>query len=429
MEDIELLHKKNKFFIKISWLCLLLAMVITWSFTGEFQYVSALILVGIPLGLILSFLIRKKIAVRLTMYLSIIFLSVLSYFLIIGDPHITSYFVVFFVLVIVRLYEDYRPVIFSCIVQSILTLYVSMEYKDSVFESFRGSFDLIFTLTYIWVITLMNLGHIRFTKGLQKEIERSQQEILEEKTKVEKLHSLAGLVTGVAHEINTPLGISLTGTSHLSEKVKDIKQLYSENQMKRKDLDTFLQQAEESTILIEKNLHRASKLIKSFKQVSVDQSFDDVRVFSIKEYLDETIMTLSANLKQSGVKVDIDCDPELKLEANPTYLFQIITNLVMNSLIHAFPVEREQTITIHVTESEEKIKLVYEDNGKGMREEVAAKIFEPFYTTNRANGGSGLGMHIVHNLVTMTLSGTILCESEPGHGTRFTMTLPAHSTH
>lgn len=348
----------------------------------------------------------------------------MSFFLILGDPHITSYFVIFFVLVIVRLYERYSPVIFTSILLSLLSIIVYIYFKDSVFESFRGPFDLVFALIYIWIITFMNLGHIRFTMKLQNEIDKVTEEVLEEKMKVEKLHSLGGLVAGVAHEINTPLGIGLTGASHLSEKTNHLQTLYQENKMKRKDLEAYFSQVEETTSLIERNLERASKLIKSFKEVSVDQSIDEARLFNLKHYIEETILALSSNLKKANTEVKVECDPILEMKANPNLFFQIISNLVMNSLIHAYPVDRAQVISVSVENKKDKLIIQYSDNGKGMPASVVEKIFEPFFTTNRSQGGSGLGMHIVHNLVTMGLHGSIECESKEGSGTKFIMNIP-----
>lgn len=424
MGEYELLHKKNQFFVKISWVCLLFAIIITWLFTYDFQYISSLIYVGVPLATILSILVYKKWAIELTMYLTVLILVTMSFFLILSDPHITSYFVIFFVLVIVRLYERYSPVIFTSILLSFLSLIVYIYFQDSVFESFRGPFDLVFALIYIWIITFMNLGHIRFTTNLQKEIDTIQKEVLEEKMKVEKLHSLGGLVAGVAHEINTPLGISLTGASHIFDKTNHLQSLYQENKMKRKDIENYFSQVEETTSLIERNLERASKLITSFKEVSVDQSVDEARLFKVKHYIEETILALSSNLNKSNVEVKVNGDPSLEMKADPNLLFQIISNLVMNSIIHAYPVDRDQVILISVEKNKENLTIQYADNGKGMPISVGEKIFEPFFTTNRNNGGSGLGMHIVHNLVTMGLHGSIVCDSKEGTGTKFIMSIP-----
>lgn len=240
----------------------------------------------------------------------------------------------------------------------------------------------------------------------------------------EKMASLGGLVAGVAHEINTPVGIGVTAATHLTEATKNFRRNYDDGAMKRRDLESFLGVAEQSTDIIFGNLRRAADLIKSFKQVAVDQSSDERRVFNACEYIDEIVTSLGAVLKKSPHKVVVNCDPALELDSYPGAYSQILTNLIMNSLVHAYDADDAGTITIDLHADKDGIMLRYADDGKGMPEDAVAKVFEPFFTTKRGAGGSGLGMHILYNLVNGKLSGAVTCESEPGKGTTFTIATP-----
>ncbi len=240
----------------------------------------------------------------------------------------------------------------------------------------------------------------------------------------EKMASLGGLVAGVAHEINTPIGISVTAATHLSEVTNNFKTTFTEGLMKRRDLESYLATAEQSAGIIFANLHRASELIKSFKQVAVDQSSDDRRTFNARDYIDEIVLSLGPRLKKTAHRLTVTCDPELVLDSYPGAYSQILTNLIMNSLIHAYDEDSAGLISIDLQADKDGVMLRYADDGKGMDAEQAAKVFEPFFTTKRGAGGSGLGMHILYNLVTRKLNGAVFCKSAPGQGTTFTIAAP-----
>ena len=176
--------------------------------------------------------------------------------------------------------------------------------------------------------------------------------------------------------------------------------------------------------MILSNLKRAAELIRSFKQVAVDRSTEDRRVFHLRAYLDEILMSLRPHLKKTEHTVSVICDPKLIMDSYPGALSQIITNLVMNSLVHAFEPGEAGRITISAAQDRDQVQINYADNGKGIPNENLDKIFEPFYTTRRGRGGTGLGLHILYNLVTQKLGGTVRCESTPGQGTSFTLLLP-----
>jgi signal transduction histidine kinase len=248
----------------------------------------------------------------------------------------------------------------------------------------------------------------------------AQRQLLES----EKLASLGGLVAGIAHEINTPLGVSVTAASHLQEEAQRLTKQFADNTLTRSDLQRFEQTARESADLILRNLRRADRLVKSFKQVAVDQSSEDRRVVDLGQCLNEILTTLGPSLKKTPHKVEVLCPPGLVLETWPGVLYQIVTNLVMNSLLHGLAPDQAGTIRIRAERHDGEVELDYRDDGRGMDEAVRAHVFEPFFTTRRGQGGSGLGMHIVYNLVTQVLKGQIRCESAPGQGVRFHLVWP-----
>ena len=242
----------------------------------------------------------------------------------------------------------------------------------------------------------------------------------------EKMASLGGLVAGVAHEINTPVGIGVTAATHLLDRVKDLRTSYDNNNIRRNDLENFIETSESAATIIFSNLKRASELIRSFKTVAVDQTSEESRVFSVSTCIEEILMSLQPNLKQADHFLTLHCDKQVQVYGQPGALYQIINNLVMNSLIHAYQPGEKGALLIDVCEDEGDITFVYEDDGAGMRPDHVEKIFEPFFTTRRGQGGSGLGMHVIYNLVTQVLGGTILCESSVGQGTRFEITFPSN---
>ncbi|MCC6559987.1 MAG: PAS domain-containing protein [Xanthomonadales bacterium] len=252
------------------------------------------------------------------------------------------------------------------------------------------------------------------------ELRLAQKQLVES----EKMAALGGLVAGVAHEINTPLGIGVTAASHLSTESRRIQTLVADGSMKRSDLDGYLATAGDSSELILRNLKRADHLVKSFKQVAVDQSSEQRRVVDLAEYLDEILTSLHPRLKRTGHRVLVDCDASIRAHTYPGALYQVIVNLVMNSLVHGFENRENGTVRIIVRCVEGQIEVDFGDDGCGMSETVRTRIFEPFFTTKRGQGGSGLGMHIVYNLVTQMLGGTVDCESAPGHGVHFLLRFP-----
>lgn len=240
----------------------------------------------------------------------------------------------------------------------------------------------------------------------------------------EKMAALGGLVAGVAHEINTPVGISVTAASHLVEEVRILNRRFQAGTLTRADMETFAATATESSALILTNLQRAAELIKSFKQVAVDQSGGHYRRFNLKDYLQEVIRSLSPQFRRTGYDISLSCPDPLFLFGDPGDFSQIITNLVMNSLAHGFEGLDAGHIRIDVGESGADLLLRYSDDGRGIAPEHLSHIFEPFYTTKRGKGGSGLGLHVIYNIVSQGLGGSITCSSTPGQGVLFEIRIP-----
>lgn len=250
----------------------------------------------------------------------------------------------------------------------------------------------------------------------------------------EKLAALGGMVAGMAHEINNPLGIGVTAASYLDSKLKEIAGASGESgpgsppsgdgtDMRAISLLT-LENIRESSRMILSNLRRASELVNGFKQVASDQSQEQRRSFNLREYLDEILLSLRPELKKTAVEVKVRCPEDLVIESYPGALSQIVTNLILNALRHGYEENAEGTIRIHVRQAYRHLLIIFSDDGAGIPEEILPKIFDPFFTTKRGKGGSGLGLHIIFNLVTNTLKGEIHCESQPGEGTRFVIRIP-----
>lgn len=240
----------------------------------------------------------------------------------------------------------------------------------------------------------------------------------------EKMALLGSLVAGVAHEINTPIGIIVTCSSMLARDSRQARDSYWEQTMSEEGLQEFLHNAEQSAELIQSNATRAADLVTAFKQVAVDQSVEELREINVAKYLSEAIASLSPVLKRASVSVDVTGPDDLMITTYPGALVQVVTNLVQNSIKHGFE-SRSGHIHIRFDKIDGQVLLVYSDNGSGIKQDLRDKVFEPFFTTKRDKGGSGLGLHILHNLVTSTLKGSVRIEDpEAERGVRFVIEFP-----
>ncbi len=252
----------------------------------------------------------------------------------------------------------------------------------------------------------------------------SLQEAQSELVRQEKLASLGRLVAGVAHEINTPLGICVTATSHLVEELKLTREELEAGQMTEDSLNQFLDIIDQSLKIMTTNTQRAAALVRSFKQVAVDQSSDDIRNFNLRKYIDEVLLSLQPKLKGRKVEITVECSPDITLDSFPGAVSQILTNMVVNSLVHGFDEDRAGKIKILVATDGDHVSLDYSDDGLGMDNDTLSKLFDPFFTTKRGSGGSGLGAHILYNLVTGSLGGTVKVASQPNMGLHYSLRFP-----
>ncbi|NQZ89640.1 MAG: PAS domain-containing sensor histidine kinase [Colwellia sp.] len=244
----------------------------------------------------------------------------------------------------------------------------------------------------------------------------------------EKMALLGRLVAGIAHELNTPIGICVTATSYLEETIAKLITAYQSKNLSNQDFLNFVDKAPETIQMLLANLIRAADLISSFKLVSVDVSSEMPRQLNLYDYINEVITSLKPETKQYSHQIHVIGDSSLTVEVFPGPIYQVITNLVMNSMIHAFDGDKQGEIKIEIKSEKSTATINYSDNGIGIPSDNIPMIFEPFYTTKRNCGGSGLGMYLVYNLVTTSLKGKIYCRSDVGKGTHFTIDFPVKLT-
>lgn len=240
----------------------------------------------------------------------------------------------------------------------------------------------------------------------------------------EKMASLGVLVAGIAHEINTPVGIAVTAASHLRDRMVLLGEAVAGGTLKKSQLLDTIATSQQSAEMVLANLERAAELIQSFKQVAVDQTSRESRTIELDVYLHETIHSLHPRIKATPHRVELLCPPGITLHLAAGALSQVVSNCVLNALDHAFPNGQAGSVRVTAAREHEQIVLGIADDGQGIAPEVLPRIYDPFFTTRRGAGGSGLGLHIVYNLVTQTLGGTIAVESVVGQGTVFTVRLP-----
>jgi two-component system, NtrC family, sensor kinase len=252
------------------------------------------------------------------------------------------------------------------------------------------------------------------------DLQRTQESLLQ----AERLASLGSLVAGVAHEINTPVGIALTSASVLMDATTAVDESMKSGQVKKSEIQKYIETAGESARLIMNNAYRAAHLIHSFKQIAVDQVSEARRRFELKEYIGEVVSSLQPKLKKTRIVVEINCPDDIMLDSYPGALAQVITNLTLNCVEHAFEPEGAGKININVIPDGDWIEMQVVDNGKGIPPDMLDKVFDPFVTTRRGQGGTGLGLNIVFNLIVKQFGGTISVTSTLGQGASFVLRIP-----
>ncbi len=241
----------------------------------------------------------------------------------------------------------------------------------------------------------------------------------------EKLAALGRLVAGVAHEVNNPVGISLTVASSLERKTALFAAEVARGDLRRSSLNDYLASSRDASSQLVANLNRAAELIQSFKQVAADRNYSDQRAFDIADLTEQVVMSLRPGLRKHNLTLTLDCQPNLNMNSYPGPYGQVLTNLFLNSVAHAFPDGKPGLVDIKVRESgKDNVEIIFSDNGCGMSLDVRRRAFDPFFTTRRDQGGTGLGLHIVYSIVTNRLGGRLDLDSEPGSGTRVQIILP-----
>ena len=249
-------------------------------------------------------------------------------------------------------------------------------------------------------------------KNSIQELSKAQERLLD----AEKMAILGKLSAEISHEINTPIGVSITSTSYLSDLLSSLQEDINNQKLTKRSLDDFANNADQSLRLLLNNLNRASDLITSYKQVAVDQTSDKTRKINVAQYLNEIIQSLHPKLKKTKHTIKVNCSDNIDIYCHAGAISQIFTNLIINSIIHGFDSIESGTITINAMLKGERLFLHYQDNGIGVPQDKLSQLFDPFYTTKSGDGGTGLGTHIINELVTDTLNGQIVAHSEAGQG-------------
>ena len=261
----------------------------------------------------------------------------------------------------------------------------------------------------------------------RKKDEEELMKVKEQALQSEKMAALGGLVAGVAHEISTPIGAALMASTLLEDETEKFKKSDVMDNMTEPDIKKLLLKSNEISTIIHRNLSEASRLINTFKMVAVDQIHEDMRKFNLKEYLDGVLLSLKPSYSRQGHRINLKCPNDIIIFSYPGALSQIVSNLITNSLIHGFENLKNGEMDLEFSHDNETLIFLYKDNGNGMDPENVKQIFDPFFTTKRNMGGTGLGMHIVYNIVNQKLNGTINCSSEPGKGIQFNIEFPVSS--
>lgn len=301
-------------------------------------------------------------------------------------------------------------------------------YKDGEFISYRGT-TIDITVLQQAQIELEELNNnlerkvTERTHDLQTsmyQLKQTQQQLIES----EKLAALGGLVSGVAHEVNTPLGISVTAASVIKESIEDLNLAFDNETLTTAQFSELMKRLSDSNSMLESNLNRAAKLIKDFKQTAVDQVSESRIEFSVYQVLASLLASLHPETRKVPVEPQLIGDNNLTMNSLPGVLTQVVSNLVLNSVNHAFSAQKSPEISISFVESDENIIFEYRDNGAGIDKTLHQKIFEPFFTSKRGKGGSGLGLYLVFNLIQHKMKGQLQFDSELGQGVKVTFKLP-----
>jgi len=289
---------------------------------------------------------------------------------------------------------------------------------------------LLFLLMGI-LSTIYTYRRIREAKHLNRILKKTisnLQETKEDLISVQKMATLGELVSSLTHEINTPIGISITSSSHLDFLIQELNEKFINEEMTKEEFICFVNETKELSLILSLNLNNTKKLVQGFKNIAVDQAIEEKREFNLKIYINEILLSLKSNIRKKEIIVNVNCPDYIQVTAYPGAFSQVLINLINNSILHAFSDLEDRKISIIVTELNDIILLEYSDSGKGLSEEVSAKIFDKYFTTKRGSGGTGLGLHIIEKIISEILNGEIkTLEKAKEKGLGFLITIPKNS--
>ena len=296
---------------------------------------------------------------------------------------------------------------------------------DILKNTFNHMFEKLHTSNKKYIELNQNLEDK--VKLRTNELEKSLNNLKEAQDKLvysQKMASLGELIAGVSNELNTPVGVGLTSISHLQFLTENIQEQYDSKKLNEKEIEEYLKNAKNLTDTVNKNVDRISHIIKHFKEVAVDQASELKRVFNIKDYVNGLLVGLNTVIKKKDIKVFVNCDENIEIDSYPGFYSQIMTKLIYNSMNHGFKDTDKGNITIDIAKESNNLIIKYQDDGQGISKENLEHIFDPFFTTNKDAGGIGLGLHIIFNIITSNLKGTISCHSIKGEKTIFDIKIP-----
>jgi len=310
-------------------------------------------------------------------------------------------------------------------INAIVSKWLAVKYVREINYELLLQVVLFFIIVIVVLIYIQNRKLKKSNKKLKvtlKNLKDTREDLLAS----EKMATLGELVGGVTHEIISPLSVGIMGSSYIADMTEEISQLYNTQDMSEGDFRDYIADVSETSKSITLNLNRTKILVNSFKDVAVDQAFEDIRDFVVKSYIDEILMSMTSKLRQSKVKINVECDEKLVVKSHPGYIAQILFNFINNSLTHGFKENEEGQIRIVFIEQvlDKKLSLTYIDNGKGVANKLNHKVFDEFYTTKKGEGGTGLGLYIVRTIVESKLNGTISFKSDEGQGVEFKILIP-----
>lgn len=257
-------------------------------------------------------------------------------------------------------------------------------------------------------------------KGTLKDLTDTRNDLIA----AEKMANLGELVSSITHEINSPLGVSITTASLLKDNVNRIDTLYANENMSEEEFKSFIKDTQEISEILSINLNNTHNLVKSFKNVAVDQATEEKREFNIKQYIFEILLALKSKTKKTKIDIDVLCEDTIVLYSYPGYISQILTNLINNSILHGFDLNEVGKIIITINDLQENIEIIYADTGKGIPNELQDKIFEQYFTTKKGKGGTGLGLYIIKEIVNNKLHGNIKMDNAEDNGFNLKINIP-----